>query len=96
MFYVRVNDDRGSEIRAFYSKKSADRFAEIVNHEIDDAGVVGSAQRCDGRTARLLMEHALRRAVANVSVSYSVGDIPTMTMDELYAAYADCVLDLDC
>lgn len=96
MFYVRVNDDRGSEIRAFYSKKSADRFAGIVNHEIDDAGVVGSAQRCDGRTARLLMEHALRRAASRASVSYTVGDIPSMTMDELYDVYAEYVLDLDC
>lgn len=96
MFYVRVNDDRGCEIRAFYSKKAADRFADIVNLEIEEAGASGSAQRCESRTARMLMEHALRRAAACVSVVYKVGEIPAMSMDELYGIYADYVLDLDC
>lgn len=96
MFYVRVNDGRGCEIRAFYAKKSADRFEEIVNLEIGEAGAAGAAQRCDSRTARLIMEHALRRAAARATVGYKVGDIPAMPMDELYGIYADYVLDLDC
>lgn len=96
MFYVRVNDGRGAEIRAFYAKKSADRFAEIVNQEIGEAGAAGAAHRCDSRTARLLMEHALRRAAAHATVGYKLGDIPGMPMDELYEIYADYVLDLDC
>ena len=96
MFYVRVNDDRGCEIRAFFSKKAADRFAEIVNLELEQAGASGSAQRCDSRTARLLMEHALRRAASCSRVGYKVGEIPGMSMDDLYDVYADYVLDLDC
>lgn len=96
MFYVRVNDDRGCEIRVFYSKKAADRFAEIVNQDIAEAAAAGAAHRCDSRTARRLMEHALRRAAAYATVGYKVGDIPGMSMDELYEIYADYVLDLYC
>lgn len=95
MFYVRINDGRGCEIRAFFSKKAADRYAEIVNLEIADALAAGAAHRCDSRTARLLMEHALRRAAAHATVGYKVGDIPGMSMDELYEIYAEYVLDLD-
>lgn len=92
MFYILVTDDNGSEVHAFWSKRAAEKFCEVVNAELDLAGASGSAMRTDNRTARLMMERALRRAASGGRTGYMLSEIPTMPIDELYRWYGMYVL----
>lgn len=87
MFYILVTDDNGSEVHAFWSKRAAEKFSEVVNSELDLAGASGSAMRTDNRTARLMMERELRRVASEGRTGYMVSEIPTMPIDELYQWY---------
>ena len=88
MFYNLVTDDNGSEVRAFWSKRAAEQFRDVANV----AGASGSAMRCDCRTARLMMERELRRVASEGRTDYTVSEIPTMPIDELYRLYGLYVL----
>lgn len=92
MFYILVTDDNGSEVHAFWSKRAAEQFRDVVNAELDSAGASGSAMRCDCRTARLMMERELRRVASERRTGYMVSEIPTMPIDELYRWYGFYVL----
>lgn len=92
MFYILVTDDSGSEVHAFWSKRAAEQFRDVVNAELDAAGASGSALRCDCRTARLMMEKELRRVASEGCARYMVSEIPTMPIDELYRWYGLYVL----
>lgn len=92
MFYILVTDDNGSEVHAFWSKRAAEKFCDVVNAELDLAGASGSAMRTDNRTARLMMERELRRAASEGRTGYMVSEIPTMPIDELYRWYGLYVL----
>lgn len=92
MFYIMVTDDNGSEVHAFWSKRAAEQFRDVVNAELNEAGASGSAMRCDCRTARLMMERELRRVASEGRTGYMVSEIPTMPIDELYRWYGLYVL----
>ena len=92
MFYILVNDDNGSEVHAFWSKRAAEQFRDVVNAEIDANAAHGSAMRTDCRTARLMMERELRRVASEGRTGYMVSEIPTMPIDELYRWYGLYVL----
>lgn len=92
MFYIMVTDDNGSEVHAFWSKRAAEQFCDVVNAELDAAGAPGAAMRTDNRTARLMMERELRRVAAEGHTRYMVSEIPTMPIDELYRWYGLYVL----
>lgn len=92
MFYILVTDDNASEVHAFWSKRAAEQFRDVVNAELDAHAAAGSAMRCDCRTARLLMERELRRVASEGRTGYMVSEIPTMPIDELYRLYGLYVL----
>lgn len=92
MFYILVTDDNGSEVHAFWSKRAAEQFSDVVNAELDAAGAHGSAIRTDCRTARLMMERELRRIASEGRTHYMVSEIPTAPIDELYRWYTLYIL----
>lgn len=92
MFYILVTDDNGAEVHAFWSKRAAEQFCDVVNAEIDAAGTSGAAMRTDNRTARLMMERELRRVASEDRTGYTLSEIPTMPIDELYRWYGLYVL----